>query len=157
MSLPLASSTSRVRNTGMSWSPPLPIWARTSSWAVTNPKSRKVSTQAAACRSTVSINVPSMSKMTAFGMRPNLDPAARLAPHGGADVGADLVEVRTGVLEIPFPPLGLPRRDDHGDEDESAEKREKKHDEPHGAFPTWVRGLPAREASTSGCQPRRFK
>ena len=49
----------------MSWSPPLPIWWRTSSNGTSCPYRAKTSCQALAWTSTESMSVPSMSKMTA--------------------------------------------------------------------------------------------
>src|SRR3954447_26700402 len=69
---------------------------------------------------------------------------ARLSSHRSADVGAQLVQVRAGVLKVPASQAWLLRRNHHCNEDESAEKREKKHDEPHHAFPTWGRCLAAK-------------
>ena len=94
-----------------------------------------------------------MSGITAFGVAAQLpidtrlpgqtpfglNPASALPTHRSADVGADLIEVGTGVLKIPAAQFRLLWRDDHGDEDETAEQRKEKHDEPHGVIPWWVR------------------
>ena len=66
ISSPFEWTSSSDRNTGINWSPPLPICDRISSKRKEWPKCSNVSCQDFACRSTESTKVPSTSKITAF-------------------------------------------------------------------------------------------
>jgi hypothetical protein len=63
---PCACCCVAERKTGISSSPPLPIWLRACSNETPYPNLMNASCEALAWRSTESINVPSISKMTAF-------------------------------------------------------------------------------------------
>src|SRR5215217_6827435 len=78
-SSPNWSSSSRERKTGNSWSPPLPICARTAENSICLPYSSRARCHASACLSTVSTSVPSTSKITVLIMF--LFPQTSRAPY----------------------------------------------------------------------------
>ena len=63
----------------------------------------------------------------------------RSAVKGSADVRAELVERRTGILEIPCPQLWLGRRNKHCYQNEPTDKGNEAHDQSqHRSLSVWL-------------------
>jgi hypothetical protein len=63
----------------------------------------------------------------------------RSAVKGSADVRAEFVERRTGILEIPCPQLWLGRRNKHCYQNEPADKGNEAHDQSqHRSLSVWL-------------------
>src|ERR1700737_3145664 len=83
ISLPWSRCSSADRKTGMSLSPPLPIWPLTCSKLTSWPNLTIASCHASAWRSTESRSVPSRSKIAAFGNSKSSMVGARESSHNG--------------------------------------------------------------------------